>query len=85
MLAMANEKCTSKIWKQGRENAHMTQQRLADRLRVNRSMVAQIETGRREPSVKLMRKFLSIIGVCPLCGNSGCKSVAKNGAHKKCQ
>lgn len=46
-----------------RQNANMTQAELAKRAEVSRSMIAQLESGERRPSQKLVRTLCRVMNV----------------------
>ena len=66
-------------YKECRLAANMTQKQLADRIGISKAHISQIETGSREPSVKLLMHISIILNVCvnALLGIS-CNKVEKN-------
>ena len=51
-------------YKECRLAANMTQQELADCIGTSKAHISQIETGSREPSIKLLLHISIILGVC---------------------
>jgi len=51
-------------YKRCRLAANMTQQELADRIGTSKAHISQIETGSREPSVKLLVHISIVLNVC---------------------
>jgi putative transcriptional regulator len=48
--------------KQKREKKHLTQQQLADKVNVDRTLISKIESGVAAPSVSTAKKIAAVLG-----------------------
>lgn len=58
------EEYNAQILLDARKNARLTQQELADRIGADKSYISRVERGKTVPSVAMMYKIVSAMGLC---------------------